>query len=396
MTGSQEQSFFWQTAYFQTRQRAYFFSFVALVILIVAGWNTANLYERYLRQEVREEFAVRANSLSSALTQSINRRLALISKLSFFIEKELSQTEELENEMIAQFAIDLYGSTEGIINIAVDPGGVMQCVYPSEENKSILVQETVRDERPNVPPGNQRTTDTGNIILSQPKEIIQGDQGIVARQAIYKDGNYWGITNFSVAILPMLEEAGILSAQNEMVLALKDQAGHIFYGSEDVFASDAVTVTIPLPEGSWELASMPVDGWRGFYQIDLWVYRSLCLILVVTLTMFIYQYTRSDKYLALLVDRRTRDLQESETQYRELANNALVGIYIIQKQVIQFSNQGLADLFGYQSPEEIIGSHRTWSYGQVGINLKGKSEKEKIGKKKTAATDSKVFEPTVV
>jgi len=357
MTGPPEQHFFWQSAYFQTRQRAYFFSFLALVILIVAGWNSSNFYEHYLRQEVQEEFAVRVNSLSSALTQSINRRLALISGLSSFIETELSQTEELENKMIAQIAADLYGSTEGILNIAVAPGGVMQCVYPYEENKTVLVQGPARDERPNVPPGMQRTTNTGNIILSQPMELIQGGQGIIARQAIYEDNNFWGITNFSVAIPPMLEEAGLLSAQSEMALALKDQSGQIFYGSEDVFASDAVTFTIHLPEGSWELAGMPVEGWRKIYQNDLWVYRSLCLILVVTLTMLIYQYTRSDKYLAILVDRRTRDLQESETQYRELSNNALVGIYIIQNQVIQFANQGLADLFDYQSPEEIIGIH---------------------------------------
>ncbi len=357
MTGPPDQHFFWQSAYFQTRQRAYFFSFLALVILIVAGWNSSNFYENYLRQEVQEEFAMRVNSLSSALTQSINRRLALISGLSSFIETELSQTEQLKNEMIAQIAADLYGNTEGILNIAVVPGGVMQCVYPYDENKIVLVQGPARDERPNVPPGMQRTTNTGNIILSQPMELFQGVQGIIVRQTIYEDNNYWGITNFNVAILPMLEEAGLLSAQSEMALALKDQTGQIFYGSEDVFASDAVTFTIHLPEGTWELAGTPIDGWRKSYQTDLWVYWSLCLILVMTLTILIYQYTRSDKYLSILVERRTRDLQESETQYRELANNALVGIYIIQNQVIQFGNQGLADLFGYQSPEEIVGIH---------------------------------------
>ena len=74
--------------------------------------------------------------------------------------------------MIAQFAIDLYGSTEGILNIAVASDGILQCVYPYEENKSVLVQNPARDERPKVPPGMLRTTDTRNIILSQPIELI--------------------------------------------------------------------------------------------------------------------------------------------------------------------------------------------------------------------------------
>jgi PAS domain S-box-containing protein len=203
----------------------------------------------------------------------------------------------------------------------------------------------------------QRTIETGKIILSQPIELIQGGQGVIARQAIYEGNHYWGLANIVVAVLPMLEDAGMLSAQNEMVLALKDQTGQIFYGPEDVFASDAVTYTIYLPEGSWELAGMPVDGWSNSYQSVLSIYISLGLILIIALTLLVYQFTRRYKYLSILVERRSRDLQESETQYRELASNALVGIFIMQNQVLQFGNQGLADLFGYESPEKIIGLH---------------------------------------
>ena len=357
MTNYQEHQFFWQSTYFKTRQRAYFFSFVALVILIFGGWKSSDFYESYLRQEAQDEIAIRVSSLSSALTQSINRRLSLISGLSSFVETELSQTENIENEKITHFASKLYGSTDSILNIAIAPGGVMQCVYPYEENLSVLGNDRVWDERLNAPPDLQRTTDTSTIILSEPQELIEGEQEITARQAIFDDSYYWGDTHVSVAVLPMLEEAGLLSAESEMLLALKDQTGQIFYGPEELFTSDAVTNTIHLPEGTWEIAGIPIEGWRASYQTDLWIYWFLYLILVVTLTMLVYQYTRSDRYLSTLVDRRTQDLKESETQYRELANNALVGIYIIQNQIIQFGNQGLADLFGYQSPEEIIGIH---------------------------------------
>jgi sensor domain CHASE-containing protein len=55
----------------------------------------------------------------------------------------------LENERLAHFAADLYDSTEGILNIAIAPGGVMQFVYPYEENKSVLGYEPALDERLN-------------------------------------------------------------------------------------------------------------------------------------------------------------------------------------------------------------------------------------------------------
>jgi len=357
MTGQLDRKTFWQSEYFQMRRRAYVYSFVAMVILVVAGWQSATLLERYLQQEVREEITIRVNSYGSALTRSINRRLALISGLSSFIETELSQTEDLDYVQLEHFAADLYDSTEGILNIAIAPGGVMQFVYPYEENKSVLGYEPALDEHLTVRADVQRTIDTRKIILSQPVELIQGGQGVIARQAIFEGNNYWGLANIVVAVIPMLEDAGLLSAQNEMALALKDQTGQIFYGSEDVFASDAVTYTIYLPEGSWELASMPIDGWSNSYQPVMLIYRFLGLILIVALTLLVYQYARRYKYLSILVEQRTRDLQESETQYRELTNNSLVGIYIVQHQVMQFGNQGLADLFGYESPEEIIGLH---------------------------------------
>jgi hypothetical protein len=79
MTGHQERKTFWQSEYFQMRRPAYFYSFAVMVILVVAGWQSASLFKRYLQQEVREEITVRVNSYGSALTLSTNRRFALIS-----------------------------------------------------------------------------------------------------------------------------------------------------------------------------------------------------------------------------------------------------------------------------------------------------------------------------
>jgi PAS domain S-box-containing protein len=47
------------------------------------------------------------------------------------------------------------------------------------------------------------------------------------------------------------------------------------------------------------------------------------------------------------------DLKESEEKYRTLVDNTLVGIYIIQNGKVCFANQGLADIFGYATAEEL-------------------------------------------
>ncbi|NIM18223.1 MAG: response regulator [Candidatus Aminicenantes bacterium] len=48
-------------------------------------------------------------------------------------------------------------------------------------------------------------------------------------------------------------------------------------------------------------------------------------------------------------------LEKSEEKYRQLVNNSLVGIYITQDHFIKFCNQKFAEIFGYQSPEEVLG-----------------------------------------
>ncbi len=49
-----------------------------------------------------------------------------------------------------------------------------------------------------------------------------------------------------------------------------------------------------------------------------------------------------------------RALEESESQFRELSENSLVGVYVIQEDIFTYVNPRLAEIFGYKR-EEIIG-----------------------------------------
>ncbi len=59
--------------------------------------------------------------------------------------------------------------------------------------------------------------------------------------------------------------------------------------------------------------------------------------------------------LELRVEERTRQLKESEKGYRELVDNALVGVYkTTLKGELLYVNEALASMFGFDSPEEMI------------------------------------------
>lgn len=56
-------------------------------------------------------------------------------------------------------------------------------------------------------------------------------------------------------------------------------------------------------------------------------------------------------------DRLNMALRESEERYRCLVEQSLTGVYMIQDQHIVYVNPHLADMLGYDSPDELIGRH---------------------------------------
>ncbi len=56
-------------------------------------------------------------------------------------------------------------------------------------------------------------------------------------------------------------------------------------------------------------------------------------------------------------NRAEEELKESQKKYKMLVDHSLVGIYITQDHILKFSNQKLAEFFGYDRPEELIGRH---------------------------------------
>lgn len=345
---------FWQSEYFQARRVAYGLSLIVLVGLLLVWRQVDRSIDANFQARNHQWVSAQVDSYGASLAQAINRRLSLIHGLRAFVEVEDPQGTPLQGEEYRVYVSNLYESVQGIRNIALAPGGVMAFVYPYEENKSVLGYEPSKDERSNVRADVERTIASGEVVLSQPVQLIQGGLGIIARQAVFSQGSYWGLVNVVIDVEPMLQDAGILRAEDSLTIAIKDQTGQVFYGSPDVFAAGPVVFSVPLPEGSWQLAGIPPGGWTAGYEHLLLYYRVLGLFVLGLLTAVVYQVTKRQERLAYLVEQRTRALRESEAKYRQLVNNSLVGVYITQNHTLMFCNQGLVDIFGYPSVEDML------------------------------------------
>ena len=281
------------------------------VLLLVIWWNAGRWYEERLLAEQRAEVVGELSARGSVLTSVLSRRLARLQGLHAYV-----QTEGLSADFgpkYEEFAADLFASSRGIRNLAVARGGEIQYVYPLEGNEAVLGYRPLEDPRPDVVADVRRTIETGQITISGPLELIQGGLGLIARQAVYQEGLYWGLVNVVIDIPTLASEAGIEGETNRLEYALRDDQGRLFHGSPDIFDQDPIITQIILPEGYWELASAPQDGWQALIRQPLLLARLGGLVIIALLTGLVYLTINRQAGLAAAVEQRTRELSAANT-----------------------------------------------------------------------------------
>lgn len=177
--------------------------------------------------------------------------------------------------------------------------------------------------RPQVRVDVQRAIHSDHITLSGPYELVQGGLGLVAREAVRHQDEYWGLVTMVVDVLPMLEEAGFHTSisYHPLEIAIRTQSGSVFYGSPEIFSQEPIRYKIELPEGYWELAAIPAQGWNNALQPFLLGFRMIGLTIVGLITLVIYLTLSHQIFLEVAVQKRTEEIwqttQELEAEILE-------------------------------------------------------------------------------
>jgi signal transduction histidine kinase len=300
----------------QPRWIAVIVSLVALIILLVIWWQAASWYQRQLIAEKRSEAALEVSLRGNVLSSILNRRFARLQGLFAFAQADPDM--EMLPESFEDFASALYLDTTGIRNMAIAPGGVVQSVYPVVGNESVIGYSPLDDPRPEVRADTLQAIETGEIIISGPIELVQGGTGIILRQAVYtENGNFWGLVNLVIDFQTLLTEAGVNAPGGNLEFALRDGRGYVFTGSADIFDLEPVLNTIELPEGVWELAAIPPDGWQATVRNSSTLFMISGLVIVILLTGLIYLLVNRQSSLTFAVQTRTSELSKLNRQLSE-------------------------------------------------------------------------------
>jgi signal transduction histidine kinase len=271
-----------------------------LLLWALAGsWYEAQLVER-ARTTAAADVTLRGNALAAVL----NRRFSRLQALTAFVET-LPAGAGVEARF-APFAARLFAETQGVRSFSLAPDGEVAYVYPRQGNESLLGEDLLRE-------ANGALLASGEIVVSDLLTLPGGEPGLVAYQAVHRDGRFWGLTGMSLDLTSLLADAE-LTAEGLLDYALRDAEGTIFFGDAADLGGTLVRHTVPVPEVSWELVGVPRDGWTAFVRPALLPFRLVSLVVVFLLVGLTYvtlgrQASLRDEVLA-----RTRELALANAQ----------------------------------------------------------------------------------
>lgn len=278
-----------------------------LSTLLIGTLVAVGVEEFYRQTALRDErlaVTAAATGTANAVAVAVNRRLALLAGLHAFLEVNWDR-EGLPRDF-EEFAGRLHGSTPGVRTLQWARDGVIQQTYPLVGNEAVIGYNIRNDPRAFVRADLARAESSSTIVLSGPMELVQGGLGVIGRLAVANaSGDRVGTAAVVLDVEPILAEAGVESDPS-LIMVITSSTRGTFAGDASALSRDPVRVTVPLPEGAWELAALPAAGWENAGSARLSVVRGVLLLVVGLSTLVAW----------LLVGRHQARLRELEAEAR--------------------------------------------------------------------------------
>ena len=340
------------------RKKAFTAALLVLVISLVLTGQVLRHNNIMILGEKRQVIQSELELYGNTLTVTLNSSFSLLKGLHAFAQSENTSSPEHLDDVFYHLAENFFESASSIRNFSLAPQGVQTYVYPKEGNEEVFGHNLLNDERLNVRVDVEKAIESRRITLSIPYELRQGGLGIVARKAVFLDNEFWGFVAMVVDIPSILSSAGLSNDNANLVFALEDKNGDVFFGEKKILNEQPVDYKIILPDGYWTLSAVPRSGWdlssQRFSVIQL--AGGLISIMLALLT---YLFVNRDERLRHNVDKKTQalsdvltELEESEKKYRELVELAQEGIWVIDSNSrTTFVNPSMEKMLGYDEGE---------------------------------------------
>ena len=318
--------------------------------LVLAGLMFALIYERYQnkKQDKKEEALSVASNGRTRLQESLAYSLSAAKTLSFFIDAN-GQVNNFDS-----IASDIIHTTDDVDALQLVPGGVIRYMYPLKGNEKVIGYDILKDPARSAEA--LKAIEKKQMFFAGPFELRQGGIGVVGRLPVFRNNKFWGFSAVVIKMSTLLRASGIDSSGKSGYYYQLSKADPVT-GEEQFFLpnrqrfSRAQNVSVNVPNGEWKLSVVPVEPFEGFENI---------LMLGILGFMFsalgagvVFSISRQPKKLDELVKIRTRQLKESEENYKVLFDRSPLPLWIYDRETYAFLdvNDAAINLYGYSREE---------------------------------------------
>lgn len=306
-----------------------------------------------LRQKARAAVLQQLSTVRARLEGGVTSRLLLGRGLVSYV----SSHPDIDDKQFRELARVLIARQDGIRAIQLVRGTTIRHIYPFEGNESALgIDLMMRKEQKNAI---ERAIASRHITVAGPITLLQGGNAFISREPIFltppgappESGPYWGLGQIVIDRDFLFTEAGLRNDEsgNLLFAARGDDGlgaeGEVFWGEPSIFQRFPVTLDVLLPNGSWQIAALPRDGWLS--SNTHWIKIGGALLALIS-GLLVWFLVRSPLRLQALVESATARLRASERQFRDISATIPVAVFISRRSdgKILYANDNFDTLFG--------------------------------------------------
>ncbi|MGB3365999.1 MAG: EAL domain-containing protein [Acidaminobacteraceae bacterium] len=280
------------------------FSIVLALIIVMSTWTyVVSLYEENLKVNEHKILEHEFNDSVSDFELSLNQTTTFIYGLRGFVYSQL--LDGVDEVSFNQYADKTQNSTYSIRNFSIAPGNIQTFVYPLEGNEITIGHDLNKDMRPNIQADLNKIISSNTIVMSGPYELRQGGLGLIVRDPIFADGEYWGLVNIVVDIDDVISRSNMIKEYSELSFSLKDNNGSQFYG--DIYNKEPeFSAEIKVLNEIWTIdahTKSNVPSAYG-YKIKVKYFKVISLfILILVITLIV-----SNVYKNIMLSDKIKDM----------------------------------------------------------------------------------------
>jgi two-component system, sensor histidine kinase ChiS len=308
----------------KTRFFPYFAASLAVAVVLAITWVIDRTERQRFQEQNRADVLNQLSTVRARLEGKLNQRLFLERGLVGYVS---TINPNLDQKQFESLASAIVAQQPGIRSVALYKNTIVSHIYPFAGNEKVI------GLKPLTLPGEaeaiERAIRTRSTVVAGPLDLKPQGVAFISRTPIFltppgqapESGRYWGLVGIIIDQKILFKEAGLLNSNSKLQYAIQGKdglgaAGEIFFGDAKIFQQQPVILEVTLPNGSWQLAAVPSQGWLQSAPISQWLWLGGSLLALLAGGL-VFILVSAPAQLQKAVERATAALRESEDALKQ-------------------------------------------------------------------------------